>query len=263
MEIRAEVAALVDCLTGAHAKLRMAFDGLRIEGQDLRTLLLLLKFQALYSDFADFLVLYKIKRDRPALYLIRTILECYADILNLSNEDGYSERLFYSANLERKKMLSGACEIFGYKRADIDSEIARLDSKIAEAKSKKIIKLQVKDKFVLAKLCKHYSFVYVLASSLTHADCYTSTIGCDTLNTPLLDLHHRRKPFYDDGLVLVKVLTEAIHMSASKVVQVVDTLDANAYHLFEKECLEVIGRAARIEEERRKATNGNSGTGNQ
>jgi hypothetical protein len=232
MDISLESNTLVDSLIGAHAKLRIAFSGIRFDSRPPRERLFLVTFLLIYSNIASWCVLFKLGQYSQAKVILRTIIESYADLINLRNRTSYGERLQYSLALNEFKILKRLIAM----RNSVDeagmARLAFLQNNIDAAKKNGVSKLLVKEKFELADLLDYYDGAYSHWSSYAHNDCTGALFDCDRTDVAVVDIHHYRRTNHDMNFAQVSVACDVLVTSAHLMGVFIGGYEESVYGMF-------------------------------
>lgn len=237
MDAALENTCLVDCLAGAHAKLRIAFQEVRIKGYPPAKLLFLAKFLSIHSGVSEFVELFKIKQYNPATLVFRSIFEAFVDLINIKEIEGYSDRSFLTNDISRLKMLSGMVGESRSLKDAANDELARLRKSIAEYKGNGCTPLTAKEKFSLAKLDDHYLSSYSIISALAHSDFYAIFMDCNKFDCPILDVHYHRNVDHKMNRACIEIVGDVMYRSAIAMDEYIAQGEVDALNLFKIEWL--------------------------
>ena len=236
MDIKKESVNLVDLLTGAHAKLRTSFSQIRFDNRPPRMRLFLTSFLSIYSNISSWIVLYKIGQDQQAQVLLRSVLESYADLINLRRHEDYADRLQYGVAKSHLKILTQLAGLGRNPPPSAEEHIKMLSSVVTHAKNRNIKPLTVKEKFELAGLIEYYVAGYCHWSSFAHNDCIGALFDCVQMDVPVVDTHYYRHPDRNMNFVQVHVACEVLENSAHFVAEFVGGYDEGLYSMFCSDC---------------------------
>ena len=246
MDVSLENLFLVDYLTGAHAKLRKVFGDVHLENRSTGIRLFLITFLSIHSNLSAWIMLYKLGLFIQAQVILRTVLESYADLVNLSKDEHYADILQYSV---AKKQLNSITQLRDNHNASIlsDSEKATsLRSIVNDCEAKGIKGISVKGKFERAGLAEYYVSVYSHWSSFVHND-YTGTLfDCHKTDCSLVSIPHYKSIDHNMNFAQMIIVAEVLKDSASLMVTNVGEYDISAYEMFTADCNAIIAHLTEV-----------------
>lgn len=164
-----ELPVILDTFSGLMAKVKRAFVDVALEGRPKEQRLLLMVFAGLYGNISASIMLLR-NGDFSSLPLVlRPALESYADIVNISNVDGYATRLLYDLDIRQLKFLRGLKDLETTDNR-YDSEIEDIIKQIESYEKNDKRTISKREKFELSGLVKYYTSVYGIMSGHTHND---------------------------------------------------------------------------------------------
>jgi len=200
-------------------------------------MLFLAKFISIYSGISDFIVLYKVKQYTSAALVFRSVLESYADLVNIVKIPGYMDRAFLTYDSSLLKTLSAIEDDPGKLEDKIINERDRLRKSIELHKSNGVKILNVREKFSLASILDHYSLSYSILSALAHNDFYAIVKGCDNVDCPILDVHHHRSIDHKMNRKCIESIVDILYLSAKLMSEYIGKFDEDALNQFKIEWL--------------------------
>ncbi len=246
MDISQENQFLVDCLTGAHAKLRKVFSGVRLDNRPMPEYLFLTTFVSIHSNISAWIMLYKLGLFVQAQVILRTILESYADLLNIKQTDAYADRLQFTVAKKQLQGLTNLVEPDGSNTSKLSAKIDHYRRVVDKHKVKETKVLSIKEKFEISNLSHYYISVYFHWSSFVHNDCTGTLFDCFETSCPVTSIHYYRDIDHNMNFAQMIIVTEILEKSANAMVDRIGDHDAAPYAMFCADCAAINSHLAAV-----------------
>lgn len=241
MNAREEDLFLVDCLLGAHAKLRLAYQNVSLTNQDKNLHLFLFCFAAVNKSIAGFLELFRIGQYDAAAIAFRSILESYADLINVAKIENYKDRLVLTWNSKKLTALKRISENNNDRIESAKKEIEKLNDLVNAERQKGTKEIKIGQKMTLANMYDQYITGYTICSGHVHGDINTVFRGCKQFDIPILELYESKE--HDDRMnrTFISIIAKVLFRAAELMNEQIDGGDSAYLYLFGLEYYSIIG----------------------
>lgn len=193
MDVSSELPPVIDALSGMQANIYQAFRGISLSGRSSSQRVFLLSFSSFYFTYSTCLSLMRAKFFLQLPLALRSVLESYVDIINISNDEKYAEMMLYNIHKKRLRFLTEQSKV-GRDENETKREISQLNDVLRGFENKNIKTPSWEKRFLDAGAKTYYYTVYRHYSGFVHND-FNVILSADGGDEHcFLDLHRGDKP---------------------------------------------------------------------